>query len=89
VPGVPVALPVHDRWIVKGPGQRSRALRAAEVATRSTGLTHSVDDCPEVGALGLLMWTVIDFTAQHGDYARLHHDVLSAVDHDCGVHRAA
>jgi hypothetical protein len=68
-------LTVNSRWILKSPAMRGRALREVESALEGAAITWSVEDSPDLGALGLPIWTVFVFHAQHGDPDRLDRDV--------------
>ena len=68
-------LTVNSRWILKSPARRDRVLGEIESALEGAAITWSVDDSPELGALGLPLWTVVVFHARHGDPDRLDRDV--------------
>jgi hypothetical protein len=72
---MPPELTVNSRWILKRAAARDHVLSALESALERCAITWSVEDSPDVGALGMPRWTVFVFHAQHGYPDSLDRDV--------------
>jgi hypothetical protein len=69
---------VNSRWLVQGAPYRDDVLAAVRSGFSGTGITFDVSD-GDLGAAGLPLWTVVIFSAHHGDFDRLHADVTAHV----------
>jgi hypothetical protein len=66
-----VPLPANVRWKLKSVVFRERALPLIESLFAESAITWSVDEPPVEEDRGIPDWTVIIFTAEHGDFERL------------------
>jgi hypothetical protein len=69
---------VNSRWLLQGAPYRDEVLAAVRSGFSGTGITFDVSD-GDLGAAGLPLWTVVIFSAHHGDFNRLHADVATRV----------
>ncbi|MEN3285197.1 MAG: hypothetical protein V7607_6337 [Solirubrobacteraceae bacterium] len=73
-----IAVRVNTRWLVKSAASRDEVLAAVRSGFADSDITFAVSD-GDLGALGLPLWTVVIFSATHGDFARLTSDVAARV----------
>ena len=69
---------VNSRWLLQGAAYRDEVLATVQSSFSGTGITFDVSD-GDLGAAGLPLWTVVIFSAHHGDFERLHADVATRV----------